>query len=156
MLRNVPYAEGQVGVLNLIKSRGYSGEFDFFYAPLDFTSGNNLGYAFINFNSSETVDRFMAEFDGIRPTGDSWSQKDLKVCWARVQGYEENVDQYRNSPVNDMPEEYRPMIFDPEGRQEPFPRPDDSVPRKPIPTQSIYNGGRRPRFASASQIIRRK
>ena len=152
MLRNVPYSESQLGVLNLLEQRGFRGRFDFFYAPLDFSSGNNLGYAFINLPEGEAVSEFFTVFDGLRIDKEGWSQKDLQVCWARVQGVDPNVEHYRNSPVNDMPENFRPMIFDAQGEQLPFPRPDENVPRRPIPTQSMYSGNRatnRPRFASA-------
>lgn len=153
MLRNVPYGESQLGVLNLVEQRGFGGRFDFFYAPLDFSSGNNLGYAFINLPEPSAVSEFFTVFDGLRVDKEGWSQKDLQVCWARVQGRHPNVEHYRNSPVNDMPENFRPMIFDDEGKQLPFPRPDENVPRRPIPATSMYSGGHRgvgrPRFASA-------
>ena len=163
MLRNVPYAECQLGVLELIRSKGFEGRFDFFYAPLDFNSGNNLGYAFVNLPIQDDVDEFFKTFDGLRVDKEGWSQKDLQVCWARVQGKDPNVDHYRNSPVNEMPESFRPMIFTSEGEQIPFPRPDENVPRRPIPTTSMYSGGGnravtpgvarsvgRPRFASVN------
>ena len=128
MLRNVPYHEGQVGVLRLLESRGFLGKFDFFYAPLDFNSGNNLGYAFINFRSNEAVQEFFSSADGLRVNQEGWQQKELRVCWARVQGLNSNVEQYRNSPVNEMPVQFRPMLFDGEGGQVSFPRPDGQRP----------------------------
>ena len=152
MLRNVPYSEGQLGVLTLIEERGFAGRFDFFYAPLDFSSANNLGYAFVNLPDPEAVSEFYAVFDGLRVAKDGWSQKDLQVCWARVQGLNPNVEHYRNSPVNDMPENFRPMIFDASGKPLPFPRPDENIMRRPVPSTSMYSGSRaanRPRFASA-------
>ena len=125
MLRNVPYHEGQVGVLRLLESRGFLGKFDFFYAPLDFNSSNNLGYAFINFRSALFVAEFFKDVDGLRVNQfDGWAAKELKVCWARVQGLAANVEHYRNSPVNEMPAQFRPMVFDSCGGQVDFPRPD--------------------------------
>jgi len=141
MLRNVPYAECQLGVLEMLRSKGFDGRFDFFYAPLDFNSGNNLGYAFVNLPKQEDVDDFFKVFEGLRVDKEGWSQKDLQVCWARVQGRDPNVDHYRNSPVNEMPESFRPMIFSEDGKQVPFPRPDENVPRRPIPATSMYSGG---------------
>jgi hypothetical protein len=124
MLRNVPYHEGQNGVLKLLEEKGFSGKFDFFYAPLDFNSGNNLGYAFISLRSPQVVAEFHDSMDGLRVTKEGWQQKELRVCWARVQGLMQNVEHYRNSPVNDMPEQFRPMIFDASGEALVFPRPD--------------------------------
>jgi hypothetical protein len=124
MLRNVPYHEGQNGVLKLLEEKGFSGKFDFFYAPLDFNSGNNLGYAFISLRSPQIVTQFHDAMDGLRVSKEVWQQKELRVCWARVQGLAQNVEHYRNSPVNDMPEQFRPMIFDVDGEALVFPRPD--------------------------------
>lgn len=155
MLRNVPYGECQVGVLELIKEKGFTGKFNFFYAPLDFNSGNNLGYAFINFFNHNDVSAFFDVFDGLRVERDGgWGQKELQVCWARVQGLDPNVEHYRNSPVNDMPEQFRPMVFNDDGSQMTFPRPDENMPRRPLPSSSYYGSkssstGSRPRFASA-------
>jgi RNA recognition motif 2 len=142
MLRNVPYHEGQLGVLRMIESKGFGGKFDFFYAPLDFSSGNNLGYLFINLKSTDSVNEFFHVMDGLRLDEEGWSQKELRVCWARVQGLHANVQQYRNSPVNDMPLQFRPMLFEDGGVQVPFPRPDRHFTRNPT-NQKIVQTQRR-------------
>jgi hypothetical protein len=128
MLRNIPYHEGQLGVLQLLEDRKFLGKFDFFYAPLDFNSGNNLGYAFINFKTTKDVEEFTQSVEGLRVQQEGWSAKELRVCWARVQGLNSNVEQYRNSPVNEMPPQFRPMLFSEDGGQKEFPRPDVSRP----------------------------
>jgi hypothetical protein len=124
MLRNVPYDARQRGVLSLIEDEGFSGLFDFFYAPLDFKSKNNLGYAFVNFKTLEIARDFFSRFDGKKVTSRPGWDKALRVCWARVQGLEANVEHYRNSPVNDMPAEFKPMLFADNGEVVPFPAPD--------------------------------
>jgi RNA recognition motif-containing protein len=126
MLRNVPYDARQHGVLALVEEEGFKGQFDFFYAPLDFKSKNNLGYAFINFKSIDIAKSFFRHFDGKRVSASSrpgWD-KPLRVCWARVQSLDANVEHYRNSPVNEMPPEFKPMLFDTDGNIVPFPAPD--------------------------------
>ena len=128
MLRNVPYDARQTGVLSLLEEEGFT--FDFFYAPLDFKSRNNLGYAFINLTSSEVARDFFEAMDGKRITSRPGWEKPLRVCWARVQGLDANVDHYRNSPVNEMPVEFKPMIFDAMGQSLPFPEPDSMVPNQ--------------------------
>jgi len=127
MLRNVPYDARQGGVLSLIEEEGFKCHFDFFYAPLDFKSKNNLGYAFVNFHSVEIAKEFFQRFDGKKVTSRPGWDKPLRVCWARVQGLEANIDHYRNSPVNEMPLEFKPMLFDTDGDQLPFPAPDPSI-----------------------------
>ena len=124
MLRNVPYDARQRGVLSLLDEEGFKGLFRFFYAPLDFKSKNNLGYAFIDFKSLEIAKEFFHHFDGKKITSRPGWDKPLRVCWARVQGLEANVEHYRNSPVNDMPTEFKPMLFDEDGASVPFPAPD--------------------------------
>lgn len=124
MLRNVPYDARQRGVQSLIEEEGFKGAFDFFYAPLDFKSKNNLGYAFMNFKTLDIAKEFFNHFDGRRISSRPGWDKPLRVCWARVQGLEANVEHYRNSPVNDMPCDFKPMLFDDEGNQCPFPAPD--------------------------------
>jgi hypothetical protein len=167
MLRNVPYHEGQVGVLRLLESRGFLGKFDFFYAPLDFNSGNNLGYAFINFKTVAATEDFFNIADGLRVGQEGWQQKELRVCWARVQGLQNNVEQYRNSPVNEMPIHFRPMLFDTDGGQLTFPRPDNSAtqrqfyenrpggPKSPPRRNSNAGTSRRPSFPSAPGSARK-
>ena len=127
MLRNVPYDSRQRGVLSLIEDEGFKGRFDFFYAPLDFKSKNNLGYAFVNFHSVDIAKEFFRHFDGRRIVSRPGWDKPLRVCWARVQGLEANVDHYRNSPVNEMPEEFKPMLFDENGDFLLFPPPDPAT-----------------------------
>ena len=127
MLRNVPYDARQRGVLSLIGEEGFKGRFDFFYAPLDFKSKNNLGYAFVNFHSVDIAKQFFRHFDGRRIVSRPGWDKPLRVCWARVQGLEANIDHYRNSPVNEMPEEFKPMLFDENGDFLLFPPPDPVV-----------------------------
>lgn len=132
MLRNVPYDARQRGVLSLLEEEGFRGRFDFFYAPLDFKSKNNLGYAFVNLHSVEVAKEFFKHFDGRRITTRPGWDKPLRVCWARVQGLSANIDHYKNSPVNEMPVEFKPMLFDTAGESLVFPAPDiDGVGEPP-------------------------
>ena len=140
MLRNVPYDARQRGVLTLVEEEGFRGLFDFFYAPLDFKSKNNLGYAFVNFKSLEIAKDFFKRFDGKRIASRPGWEKPLRVCWARVQGLEANIDHYRNSPVNDMPDEFKPMLFDEDGEPDPFPGPDTSREESARRTCHMRNG----------------
>jgi hypothetical protein len=144
MLRNVPYHESQTGLLRILESRGFRGKYDFFYAPLDFTSGNNLGYCFINLRSSEAVEEFFDTFENLRVNADGWAMKHLAVCWARVQGLGANIEQYRNSPVNEMPLNFRPMLFNEEGDQIPFPSPDHHSTSGVGSSSNARSAGRNP------------
>ncbi|EER03109.1 hypothetical protein Pmar_PMAR023221 [Perkinsus marinus ATCC 50983] len=80
MLRNIPYSMGQMRVLDALLSMGFQSKIDFFYAPLDFSSGNNLGYAFINLRRPEYVDEFYNKFNDVSLShlGEAWCVKRLK------------------------------------------------------------------------------
>jgi RNA recognition motif-containing protein len=140
MLRNVPYDARQRGVLSLIEEEGFKGRFDFFYAPLDFKSRNNLGYAFVNLTTPESATEFTKHFDGMRVVSRPGWEKPLRVCSARVQGLESNIDHYKNSPVNEMPVEFKPMIFSPEGTFIDFPEPDMNVFSREETRRSVSGG----------------
>ena len=131
MLRNIPNKLSQVDIAECINARGYRGLYDFLYAPLDFKSKMNLGYCFVNFQTATIAQRFMTAIDGKRlvetsqlPLTNSWSTKLCGVSLARIQGLQANIRHYRNNPVNELPLEFRPCLFDPSGDQITFPEPD--------------------------------
>eukprot|EP00747_Dinoflagellata_sp_TGD_P196290 gnl/TRDRNA2_/TRDRNA2_66189_c0_seq1.p1 gnl/TRDRNA2_/TRDRNA2_66189_c0~~gnl/TRDRNA2_/TRDRNA2_66189_c0_seq1.p1 ORF type:complete len:262 (+),score=61.78 gnl/TRDRNA2_/TRDRNA2_66189_c0_seq1:119-787(+) len=94
MLRNIPNRYSRdllVDVLNV----NYQGNFDFVYLPIDFNSGCNVGYAFINFSTPAARQSFMAEFHGkvakeVLPG--FGSDKTCQVTYARVQGRDANME----------------------------------------------------------------
>ncbi|EER16440.1 hypothetical protein Pmar_PMAR021038 [Perkinsus marinus ATCC 50983] len=129
MLRNIPNKYTQSGLLEAIDEKGFKTMYNFFYLPVDFKNGCNMGYAFINFAHHDYAVRFMEVFDGYQLPAVR-SVKICAVCWARVQGLERNVEHYRNSPVNELPDpEYRPLLFGADGSDLPFPAPDQSFKR---------------------------
>jgi len=113
MVRNVPNSYMSSSLVELLEAAGYRAAFDFTYLPIDFRTGVNLGYAFVNFVSHSDAQRFIGDFDGFR----DWSMESLKVCevsWADpYQGLEDHIERYRNSPVmhENMPDEYKPRVY---------------------------------------------
>ena len=93
-----------------------------FYIVIDYRTSASMGYAFINFIDHPAALKFQSAFKGYQLPA-----KSTKICetsWARVQGLKANVEHYRNSPVNDIPDpEYRPLLFH-NGVEVAFPRPD--------------------------------
>jgi hypothetical protein len=127
MLRNIPNKYTQATLLQALDARGFRGVYNFFYLPVDYKNHCNMGYAFINFVDNAGATSFMYAFKGYQLPAKS--TKVCDTCWARVQGLKANVEHYRNSPVNDLPDpEYRPLLFQ-NGIEVAFPRPDSAVKR---------------------------
>jgi hypothetical protein len=124
MLRNMPNNYSRTMLVELLDAEGFAGQYDFLYLPMDFQSRASLGYAFINFTSSDTAEAFWRVFDGYS----NWaipSRKMSGVSWSGPhQGLEAHIERYRNSPVmaESTPDEYKPILFD-RGVRIPFPAP---------------------------------
>jgi RNA recognition motif-containing protein len=127
MLRNIPnkYTAGQL--MEEFGKFGFrGGDIDFFYLPIDFRNVCNVGFAFVNFSVHERAVEFMHAFENYRLPATN-SSKICAVCWARIQGREANIAQYKDSPIS---EEYRPWLFNKgSGEREAFPEPDPLVMR---------------------------
>jgi len=120
MLRNIPVKYNREMVLTDLDQRGFRGCYDFFYLPIDFHTGNTVGYAFINFVTPTETERFRATYSGLKLSPDS--PKICEVVVAKAQGKAKNVEQYRNSSVMSMDERFHPVIFE-NGVRQPFPGP---------------------------------
>jgi hypothetical protein len=137
MFRNIPNKYTREMLVKQLEEN-LKGEFDFVYLPIDFKNQCNVGYAFINFRTIEACQSFMDSFNGMevcKCLPGLNSRKITEVTPARVQGFEENVQRLRNSPV--MRElthrpEWMPLIFDENGDELPFPQPERPLdPIKP-------------------------
>jgi len=133
MLRNIPNKYTQDMLIKQLRVE-FDCQFDYMYLPIDFKNKCNVGYCFINFRSQDICTRFIASFDGVdvqKCLPGLNSRKVVEVTPARVQGCIENVKRLRNSPVMnqllDHPE-WMPVLFNEQGREEAFPRPDQALP----------------------------
>jgi len=111
-LRNIPNNYKREMLLDLLDEKGYKARYNFLYLPIDFKKNANLGYAFLNFVDEEIAQQFRQEFEGFS----GWSLKSTKkavVKWGRLQGYDDHVKRYMNSPVmhDEVPEHHRPLLF---------------------------------------------
>merc|ERR1719375_755052 len=135
MFRNIPNKYTREMLVAQLE-QDLKGQFDFVYLPIDFKNRCNVGYAFINFRTIEACEIFMLNFNGVevrKCLPGLNSRKVTEVTPARVQGFDDNVQRLRNSPV--MRElahhpEWMPLIFDENGVQMPFPTPER--PLEPI------------------------
>lgn len=133
MIRNLPNNFTRTKVVDLLNSQGFRGVFDFLYMPIDFQSQASLGYAFVNLKTNADTKTFWEAFDGFSDWGVT-SQKVCGVCWSSPhQGLEDHIERFRNSPVmhENVPVEHKPMIFNDDGEEVPFPPPTKKlrVPR---------------------------
>merc|ERR1719326_552410 len=106
---------------------------------MDFRSGVNIGYAFVNGADPAVAARLRSVFEGF----DRWALQSPKVCqvsWSHPQqGFAEHVERYRNSPVmhESVPLEYKPRIFQ-NGQEVPFPAPTQYI--RPVKVRKSQNG----------------
>merc|ERR1712048_458561 len=122
MMKNIPNDYTRDLLLQLIDQEGFVGSYDLVYLPIDFKSEVGLGYAFINFVSPEEAQRFQTHFQGFK----GWSVPSEKVCEVcesdKVQGKDNNVARYRNSPImhESIPDNFKPALFE-DGKRIEFP-----------------------------------
>jgi len=127
MLRNIPSSFSLSQLMQLLATRGFSGQFDFLYLPVDFETRCSLGYAFINFHAWEDVHRFTMLFHG-RALPIFPARKPCQVCLAKVQGLDANVRLFANSvSVGKLPEDLKPVVLS-HGHYLPFPDAEGRVP----------------------------
>lgn len=86
------------------------GMYDFFYLRIDFCTGCNVGYAFVNFSS---IDGLVHMIDNIehRTWSGFRSQKAAEISYATIQGKEALTEKFRNSSVMQEAQYCRPRIF---------------------------------------------
>jgi len=111
MLRNIRNKFGQRDLLDELEYLGFfpGVHIDFFYLPMDTTTGLNLGYAFVNFVSSKAAEDFQA-LNG--RCSNSFKRKELVVTRATVQGLQMNWDLYqRSSSMNSSDLSRRPCFW---------------------------------------------
>ncbi|KAH7348090.1 RNA recognition motif 2-domain-containing protein [Pyrenochaeta sp. MPI-SDFR-AT-0127] len=135
MLRNIPNKMDWMSLKAILDDVCF-GTYDFVYLRIDFKSGCNVGYAFINFSDVhgmiDLIDRIERRcWIGFR------SAKAAEISYATIQGREALIQKFRNSSVMQETPFCRPRLFftfaDAEimgqlrntGTEQAFPRPDN-------------------------------
>merc|ERR1712216_764862 len=126
MIRHLPLHYTPVSLLQEVQA--FMPNIDFFYLPTNFDLGNNLGYAFFNFDDKAAAQQF-EEFwkaSGISTNEDPEAKT---VQASRLQGKAANVESFRNSSVlRVLPEYLKPQVFT-KGVPQAFPKSDKALPR---------------------------
>lgn len=124
MMRNLPNGYTRARLRQLLDGEGFSGLYNFLYLPIDFATCAGLGFAFVNFTSSQQAARCRSHFAGFKKWGIP-SGKICNVAWSSSdqQGLKANIERYRNSSVmhGSVPEDCKPMLLT-GGEPMPFPR----------------------------------
>lgn len=133
MVRNLPAELTQPAFVKQFSDAGYGGLFDFVYMPMNLRANGNFGYAFINFASNSVAAHVMMHMQ--RDEHDGSDSSDKWTCqWSNCQGWDANVERYRNSPLmhETVPQDCKPAVFDGYGKQTVFPEPTKRIPKPRI------------------------
>lgn len=113
MIKNIPNKYNQKMLLQAVDEY-HKGAFDFFYLPIDFKNKCNVGYAFINFITTEHIRAFYERFNGKK-----WekfnSEKVCIIAYARIQGKNSLIQHFQNSSLMCEDKKCRPIIFHSDG-----------------------------------------
>jgi len=110
MVRNIPTRFVASSFLAIVEQSGFNDSIDYFYLPMDFKTGKNVGYAFINFTSPHSASLFRSQFSG-KCLHSSTSRKQVEIIPSRLQGLKANVDMFRDSKlVASCLPQYRPLV----------------------------------------------
>jgi hypothetical protein len=106
MVRNIPCRYSQNELLSEVAMLDL--QFNFLYLPPARRSPGNLGYAFVNFVDNAQASMFIKLFDGHTFLYQPKSQKRAEPVFAKLQGFQQNVDFYSNMKV--FKSKYRPFV----------------------------------------------
>jgi len=113
MLCNIPCSVSQEHLAAIINIGGFHNRYDFLYLPKPAHGGTsqNLSYGFINLLTPEDTHEFNLRFQGYHFEG-TLSPKVMQVKIARVQGFTNNVRNFRRSHHKDRRTRKFPLISD--------------------------------------------
>lgn len=109
MLRNLPNRLSYWDVQKMLYQTS-KGVIDFLYVRIDFSSGLNVGYGFVNFIAPEHIIPFLKTSVG-RPWAGFDNNKVLEISYATIQGQDCLIQKFRNSSVLKECDGYTPKIF---------------------------------------------
>lgn len=113
MIKNIPNKYTSKMLLAAIDET-HKSSYDFLYLPIDFKNKCNVGYAFINMVSPQSIISFYEIFNGKR-----WekfnSEKVASLAYARIQGKAALVAHFQNSSLMNEDKWCRPILIQSEG-----------------------------------------
>lgn len=119
VLKQLPDGFTRDALAALLVFQGFGGHFDMIYMPYDYSDWAPYAYALCNMKTHENALQLQQALHGR-----TWWQDTEKVCevrFATTQGYDANIERYRNMPCNhaSIRNQFGPMVYD--GIAQPFP-----------------------------------
>lgn len=126
MLRGIPHEVSRSDFVSMLDAKGFDLQYDFVYLPTSFRTWKSMGYAFVNLTAPEHARQLMETFQGFdgweaagmlnagkRKTEGVTPIKQVDMHWSTLQGIDDHIERYRNSPVMhpDVPDKYRPLLL---------------------------------------------
>ena len=109
MIRNIPpqYTRGALAL------EWPNINYDFFYLPCSSNIHRNKGYAFINFTSHGAAQGFLQQWNKMRLSQFTAGRalNKLNICWAAVQGRDENLLQLKKQDWRLKAKLCQPLVF---------------------------------------------
>lgn len=120
MIRNLPNRYTQQELIEELEILGFADSFDFFYAPIDFGTMGNVGYAFVNFSSPAWATKCQQDLEGyaFRKHQQKSRRKVATVSAAHLQGLQANLRHYERAAATGRARSKRcgPIILRPARR----------------------------------------
>ena len=112
MIRNIPTRTSMLTLREVCFPNQTHIPVDFLYLPIDFKTGKNLGYSFLNFKQPVDAAEFIYKFNGKKYLFGATSEKRLSIDYSNRQGFLNNVRVFVETKLIDTwPPEYRPQIL---------------------------------------------
>lgn len=115
MIRNIPNQMDKGALIAELDDRGFVGDWDVLYLPVDCRNGCNLGYAFINMRNPAASERLFDAFHTLRWVNYK-TRKVAEVTYARLQGKQALLAHFNNSGKRQA--EALPVLSDEDGNRE--------------------------------------
>jgi len=145
IMKNLPAGCSRAELTQVLDSAGFASKYDFLYLPSNMTRGGSYRYAFLNFISSDSAARALAQLNGFTQWSEHLGCPAMQLFWSDIQGQEAYVEKYRNSPVmhESVPCECKPAVFS-----------NGSIVAFPVPTRAIKAPRLRDRSVHINSVVR--